>query len=68
MRERNMELAQKIALLHGRIASLEERLGQHECPDCGSTEILDRHHDGDRRLPECSFRECNGCGNQFNHN
>ena len=68
MAERNRWQQQQILLLSGQIGSLTERLGKYECPDCGSTEIRDRHHDGKTGPPECNWKSCDGCGNEFNHN
>ena len=38
------------------------------CPECGQSNILDRHHDGNMLAPECEFKECEDCGHQFGHN
>lgn len=69
-RTRNQEQQRQIMLLRGEIGSLTERLGKHECPDCGDAEqIVDCHHDGTTcGVPECTYRHCNGCGHQWGHN
>lgn len=60
----------KILKLNSEIYSLTERLGKHECPDCGESEqIVDCHHDGETcGVPECDYRHCNGCGHKWGHN
>lgn len=60
---------QRLHLL-GQIGSLTDRLGKHECPECGDAEqIVDCHHDGETcGVPECDFKHCNGCGHQWGHN
>ena len=66
---RNRDQQQERLLLLGQIESLTERLGKHECPDCGDAEqIVDCHHDGNMLAPECDYRHCNGCGHQWGHN
>ena len=44
---------------------MAERL---RCPECGQSNILNRHHDGNIVTPECDFKECEDCGHQFGHN
>jgi DNA-directed RNA polymerase subunit M/transcription elongation factor TFIIS len=66
---RNRDQQQERLLLLGQIESLTERLGKHECPDCGDAEqIVDCHHEGNMLAPECNYRHCNGCGHQWGHN
>lgn len=66
---RNRDQQQERLLLLGQIESLTDRLGKHECPDCGDAEqIVDCHHDGNMLAPECNYRHCNGCGHQWGHN
>lgn len=67
--ERNRYEQQQRLLLAGQIASLTERLGKYECPNCGDSEqIVDCHHDGNMLAPECDFKYCNGCGHQWGNN
>lgn len=68
--ERNRKQQQERLILLGQIESLTERLGKHECPDCGDAEqIVDCHHDGTTcGVPECDYKHCNACGHQWGHN
>jgi len=67
--DRANRLQQEALLLNGKIYSLTERLQRHECDDCGETVIHSRYHDGSHSgVPECEFKECTTCGNQWGHN
>ena len=38
------------------------------CPECGQTEIVNRHHDGQTGgVPECDFFQCEFCAHQWGH-
>ena len=38
------------------------------CPECGRTEIINRHHDGQMGgVPECDFYQCEFCHHQWGH-
>ena len=38
------------------------------CPECGRTEIGNRHHDGQTGgVPECDFFQCEFCAHQWGH-
>lgn len=59
-KERCSSLQQQVILLNGRISALEERLGKHECPDCGES--------GDGVFidsPSGDYRTCNCCGHEW---
>lgn len=38
-----------------------------KCPQCGSEEVLELHHDGTFASPECDYYECDDCGEQWGH-
>ena len=46
-------------------SEMAERL---RCPECGNSNILHRHHDGNIAVPDCDFKECEDCEHQFGHN
>ena len=38
------------------------------CPECGRTEIINRHHDGQTGgVPECDFYQCEFCEHLWGH-
>ena len=45
-----------------------ELADQLRCQKCGSSNVLRRHHDGTAAVPECSFKECEDCYHQWDHN
>ena len=38
-----------------------------KCPSCGSLNVTKRHVDGTFALPETTWKECNDCGTQWEH-
>ena len=39
-----------------------------ECPECNSIAVIEHHHQGDIRAPECTYKECEDCHHQWDHN
>ena len=38
-----------------------------ECPECGSLDVSERHHEGNMAAPECYYMACGECGEQWGH-
>lgn len=53
---------------HGGAYLERDREPQDEhCPACGSTEVSEGHHQGNSVAPECTFKSCDDCGVQWDH-
>ena len=79
---RNIILPQDIGRIAGDIAASCDSLEKEafaaywyryaamtaRCPECGQTEIVNRHHDGQTGgVPECDFFQCEFCAHQWGH-
>ena len=57
------KLKEAFAAYWYRYAAITQR-----CPECGQTEIVSRHHDGQTGgVPECDFFQCEFCAHQWGH-
>ena len=44
-----------------------QKLSLPKCPECGSIDIYDYHHEADSLAPECNYKQCGKCNHQFDH-